>query len=622
MSRFVRSRRVATVLFAAAALLSGAARGESPADRWNLGDLYPDAAAWDADAARLEAQIGELGSCKGHLGDSAARLAACLELRADAKKRLYRLGLYAGEKLAEDTGDAASLTLDQRITLLGNRLDEGESFFEPEILHLGAARVGEFVGEQPALRKHRFALDRILRLAPHTLDDAGESLVSKFGLMGGAGSSAYGVLADADMPWPKIKLESGEEIRLDQTAYTKYRASPNRADRKRVMDAFFATWSGFERTFGSLLSAQLKEDTVYSRVRRYPDSISRALDRERIPVAVYDTLIAQANANLPTLHRYFRLRGRLLGVAEMRYYDIYPPLVQGDYRFELAQARRLVVEAVAPLGSDYVAALSHGLQSRWMDAYPRPRKQSGAHMAGYAYDVHPFVLMNYSDDYDSVTTLAHEWGHAMHSVLANRTQPFVTANYATFTAEIASTLNEELLLDRMLKSTRADAERLYYLGQALEGLRGTFFRQAMFAEFEREIHARSDRGEPLTGDALTKTYCELLKRHHGSAQGVVAIDDAYCVEWAFIPHFYTPFYVYQYATSVAASALFAERISGGDKAALERYLTMLKSGGSDYSYDLVKAAGVDLATPAPYQALVARMNRIMDEIEAILARRR
>jgi oligoendopeptidase F len=256
-----------------------------------------------------------------------------------------------------------------------------------------------------------------------------------------------------------------------------------------------------------------------------------------------------------------------------------------------------------------------------MDVYPHPRKQSGAHMAGAAYDVHPYVLMNYTDNYESVTTLAHEWGHAMHSYLSNREQPFVTAGYAIFVAEIASTFNEALLLEHVLKTAKTDDERLLYLGSALEGLRGTFFRQAMFAEFERDVHARVDKGESLTGEKLTRIYGEILRRYHGDKEGVVKIDDLYTVEWAFIPHFYSAFYVFQYATSIAASALFADSVLKGEPGALERYLKLLGSGGSDYPYDLVKAAGVDLASPAPYQAVAVRMNRIMDEIEAIQARR-
>jgi oligoendopeptidase F len=276
---------------------------------------------------------------------------------------------------------------------------------------------------------------------------------------------------------------------------------------------------------------------------------------------------------------------------------------------------------VAPLGKEYQQAMARGFDSRWMDAYPRPRKQSGAHMAGYGYDVHPYVLMNYNDDYESVTTLAHEWGHAMHSYLSNSAQPFVTANYATFVAEIASTFNEQLLLERVLKSAKNDDERLFFLGSALEGLRATYFRQVMFAEFEREIHARVDRGEPMTGEQMTQAYCTILKRYHGADQGVVAIDEPYCVEWAYIAHFYSPFYVFQYATSIAASALFADQVGSGDPKALERYLGLLRAGDSNYPYELVKAAGVDLATPAPYQAMAGRMNSIMDRIEAILARR-
>ena len=597
------------------------ARAESTADRWNLADLYASPAAWDADAKALTAQLGQFAPCKGHLGDSAARLRQCLDLRADMAKRLARLYVFAEEQLGEDTGAPASLQLRQRVELLENKLDEASAFVDPELLRIGAPRIARLVAAEPALRIHRFPLARTLRAAPHTLNDAGESLLAKFGKMNGAGGAAYTILSNADMPWPRISLAGGEEITLDQSAYTKYRESAQRDDRKLVMDAFFGSWKTYERTIGGLLYAQLKQDNVYSSVRKYPDSITRALDRERIPAAVVDTLIRETNANLPTLHRYFRLRAKMLGVKEMRYYDIYPPLVHGDYKFPLATAKQLTIEAVAPLGKEYQQVLASGFDSRWMDAYPRPRKQSGAHMAGAAYDVHPYVLMNYNDDYESVTTLAHEWGHAMHSYLSNRAQPFVTANYATFVAEIASTFNEQLLLDRMLKAAKNDDERLYYLGTALEGLRGTFFRQVMFAEFERSIHASVDRGESLTGEALSRTYCDILKRYHGSDQGVVTIDEPYCVEWAYISHFYSPFYVYQYATSIAASALFADQVASGDKKALDRYLGLLRAGDSDYPYDLVKTAGVDLATPAPYQALVGRMNAIMDRIEAILAKR-
>lgn len=590
-------------------------------DRWRLEDLYATPAAWDADAAALEAQLGSFAACKGHLGDSAASLRRCMDLQAEIEKRYNRLAVYAREQLAADTGDAASLALVQRLGLLGNKVERASSFVKPEVLRIGADKVAQFVAAEPGLRPHRVPLDRMLRAGPHTLDDEGEALFASFGRMKNAGRDAYGVLSGADMPWPTVRLASGEEVLLDQSAYTKYRESPNRDDRKRVMDAFFGTWKTYQRTMGVLLTSQLKQESVDAKARHYADSLSAALEPSRVPVAVYDTLIEQTHAGLPTLQRYFKLRARMLGLTQMRYYDIYPPLVSGDYKFPLAVGKKLTLEAVAPLGADYVKTLSEAFGQRWMDAYPRPRKQSGAHMSGGAYDVHPYVLMSYNDDYESVTTLAHEWGHAMHSVLSSKAQPFPTSRYEIFVAEIASTFNESLLLDRMLKAAKSDDERLYYLGTSLENLRGTFFRQAMFAEFERDMHARVDRGEPLTGDALTKNYCEILKRYHGADQGVVAIDDAYCVEWAYIPHFYRGYYVYQYATSIAASSLFAQQVGSGDPAALQRYLTLLRAGNSDDPYQLVKAAGVDLATPAPYQALTARMNRIMDEMEAILARR-
>lgn len=593
---------------------------ENASDRWNLADLYPSVEAWRADGSNLEAQMSVLARCRGQLGRSAARLQGCLDALADLQKRHARIEVYAYEKLSEDTGVAASLELQQRAQVLATQLEEASAFVKPEILKLGRKRVESLVAGRDGLGIYRHMLDNILRAAPHTLDRPGEEIVAAFALINDSAQSAYGILANADMPWPAVKLADGTEARLDQTGYGMHRAAQNREDRKRVFDAFWGKWREFERTVGVTLYSQLKLAAVQRKLRKYPDSIGAALDRERLPLAVYDTLVAQTNASLPTLHRYFRLRARMLGVQEMRYYDIYPPLVKSDLKFPYARGRQMMLAAVRPLGPEYVAALAQGLESRWMDLYPRPRKRSGAHMNGSAYDVHPYVLMNYHDDYESVTTLAHEWGHAMHSHLSNHAQPFVNAQYATFVAEIAAILNEALLAEHARKGARSDNERLLYLGSELEGLRGTFFRQTMFAEFERAIHARVDRGDTLTGAELTRIYGELLRRYHGDAQGVMKIDELYCVEWAYIPHFYSPFYVFQYATSIAAAAQLAEKILKGEPGATERYLRLLRAGGSDYPYELVKAAGVDLATPAPYQALVARMNRVMDEIEAILAR--
>ena len=612
--------------FAALALATAmnaalAAPQERPQDRWNLADLYPSVQAWNEDLAKVEAALPKVAACKGQLGQSAKRLKECLDLQYEVARRYSRLAVYANELQAEDTGNADSIALQQKSRVVGTRYSEATAYVKPEILAAGAAKIQGFVKQEPGLGIYRMALDNILRAAPHTLDTQGESLVASFQLAADQSGDLYEILSNADMPWPTVKLSDGKEVKLDQSAYGQYRESANRDDRKKVMDAFFGTFKEFERTMGVAFYGNLKEDTVYTRVRKYPDTLTRALDRNKIPRAVYDALIASTNANLPTLHRYFKLRAKMLGVPEMRYYDIYPPLVPAGREYPIDEGIRMMLEAVKPLGPDYVAAMKKGVESRWMDVYPRPRKLSGAHMAGSAYDVHPYLLINYTDNYESVSTIAHEWGHAMHSYFSNKAQPFPTAGYAIFVAEIASTLNEALLLDYALKSAKDDEERLLYLGSALEGLRATFFRQAMFAEFEQKAHEIVDGGGSVTGEQLTKIYGDILKRYHGDAQGVVKIDDLYAIEWAYIPHFYSSFYVYQYATSISAGSLFAEAILKGEPGARERYLKLISSGGSDYPYELVKAAGVDMATRAPYDAVATRMNRIMDEIEAILARR-
>ncbi|HYL89338.1 MAG TPA: oligoendopeptidase F [Burkholderiales bacterium] len=612
-----------SIVILAFAAGSALAATERPEDRWNLSDMYPSVAAWQQDAAKLQSQLKSFGACRGHLGDSTVRLKSCLDAYSDFTKRYARLETYASELLSEDTGKPESLELQEKSHALGAEHSEATAFLRPEVLKLGRAKVEALIKGDLSLAIYRHTLDDIVRMAPHTLDARGEGIVATFELSSNAAGSTYNILSNADMPWPTVKLSDGKEVKLDQSAYTQYREVANRDDRKKVFDAFWGKWKEFERTYGVTLAESLKKDAVYTKVRKYPDTLTRSLDANRIPPAVYNTLIAETNKGLPTLHRYFRLRGRMLGIkdGEMRYYDIYPPLVQSSLSYPLDQGKRMVLEAVKPLGEDYVKAMRTGFENRWMDAYPRSHKQSGAHMAGSAYDVHPFVLMNYNDNYESVSTVAHEWGHAMHSYYTNKAQPFINSDYATFVAEIASTFNEAMLLEDALKNAKNDDERLLYLGSALEGLRGTFFRQAMFAEFERDIHARVDKGESLSGKKLSQIYGDILRRYHGEKEGVMKIDDTYTIEWAYIPHFYYTFYVYQYATSIAASSLFADRVLKGEPGARERYLKLLSAGSSDYPYELVKAAGVDLAKPAPYQAVIARMNRVMDEIEAIEAKR-
>lgn len=598
---------------------------DTTAQRWNLADMYATQAAWDADAKRLEQQLTDVIACKGQLGQSVRRFKSCLDLYADVLKRYYRLGGYAAQKNDEDTGATAGLDLRQRAEVLGNRLEEASSYLSPEILKLGKTKVDGYLKQDKALSVYRQMLTDILRGASHTLSSEGEALVANFSQATGAAGAVYSTLSNADMPWPKVKLSDGTEVTIDQSAYTKYRAVGNRADRKLVFDAFWGKWKEFERTYGVTFYEQLKKDAALAKVRRHPDSMTQALFANNVPRAVYDTLVDQANANLPTLHRYFKLRAKMLGLnptGDMQYFDIYPPLLKSDLKYPIDASVKYMLESVKPLGDDYVKAMEAGTKARWMDVYPRDKKRSGAYMNGSVYDVHPYVLLNHNDDYESLSTLAHEWGHAMHSVLATKAQPFVTADYPIFTAEIASTTNEVFLLDHMLKVSKTDDERMLYLGSALENLRGTFFRQAMFAEFERTVHAKVDKGDSLTGEALTQIYGDILKRYHGHKEGVVKIDDVYAIEWAYIPHFYNKFYVFQYATSISAGNMFADEILKGTPGARDKYLAILKAGGSRYPYELVKEAGVDLASPAPYKAIVARMNAIMDQIEAIQAKQK
>lgn len=587
---------------------------------WDLSLLYKNDGAWRAAKDRVAAELPKIKNYQGCLGESAATLREAMDLIYGLHKDLDRMAVYSSLKHDGDTRDSAALELSQEGDLFSTEFSRTTSFVNPELQAVGEARLRAFLDSDPGLAPYRFPIMEVLRAAPHTLGAEAEGVLSATGLITDTPVSFYSILANADIAWPTIKLADGTEARLDQSGYTKWRAAPNRADREAVFQAFWKTYRGYERTFGVSLYSQVKTDWFNASVRKYPNCLAAALANDDIPETVYRTLVAETNANLPTLHRYFKLRGHMLGIPDLRYWDLYPPMVKLEKAFPLATGKRLVLDAVQPLGAGYVALIAPSLDGRFTDYYPKPGKTAGAYENGAAYDVHPFVLMNYNDDYESVSTVAHEWGHGTHSVLASRAQPYPTAQYSIFVAEIASTLNETLLVDHMLNVADTDAEKLYYLGSALENLRGTFFRQAMFAEFELAIHERVEKGDSLSGEQLSKIYGDLLRRYHGDSEGVLKIDDLVTIEWAYIPHFYNAYYVYQYATSIAASQAFAARILKGEPGVVDTYLNMLKAGGSDHPYELVKRAGVDLATPAPYRALVARMDAIMDQIEAILAK--
>jgi oligoendopeptidase F len=423
-------------------------------------------------------------------------------------------------------------------------------------------------------------------------------------------------LVSSDIPRPTVTLSDGTKAVLDDQGYTLYRSAPNRADRKLVFDQFWASYHAFENSLGSALASQIKGEMFVAKARHYPTALAAALSGPNIPEGVYRSLVAEANNGLPVLHRYFELRRRMLNLDQIAYYDIYPPLVQLDRTFSLDEMRTLTLAAIKPLGADYGALFAKATANKWMDPRPRPGKQSGAYMAGSAYDVHPYLLLNLSDKYDGMTTYAHEWGHAMHTLLANKAQPFETAGYPTFTAEIASTCHEILLANYMIGQARTKQEKLFYLGQLMENYRGTFYRQAMFAEFQLAVHDLAEKGEGLSGQKMTEVNLDLLKRYHGPK---FVMDPAYGVEWAYIQHYFYGFYVFQYATSITAANFFADKLMRGTVKDRENYLSVLRAGGSDYGYNILRKAGLDMATATPYQTIVRSFSDVLDQAEKLLA---
>ena len=387
---------------------------------------------------------------------------------------------------------------------------------------------------------------------------------------------------------------------------------------KRYFQSFWETWGEYQDSLGAILNTEVQANIFQAKARNYESVLQQQLAEENLPEPVYRTLISEVNNNLATLHRYFDIRGKILGIEQMHYYDIYPPLVEMDTDFSYDASKAITLEVLQPLGKEYISHLETALNSNWAHVYPQPGKRSGAYMNGSAYDVHPYVLLNHNDDYNSLSTYLHEWGHAVHTMLASEAQPFEKARYSTFIAEMASIINEILLEEHLIAQAKTKDEKLFYLGQALESIRGTFFRQSMFAEFELAIHETAERGEPLTGAILTKIYGDLVKKYHGHDQGVVLIDDTYTIEWAYIPHFYYNFYVFQYATSMSGAAWFAEQFLAGDLSVRDAFIKVLKAGGSDYPYEILMNAGLDMEKPEPYRATVRRMEDIMDRIEALL----
>ena len=592
---------------------------------WDLSDLYPTLKDWQDSYARAQSAADKLIAYQGTLGNGADAMLKALVAVSDLNRESARLYVYTSLASDQDVRVSANLERNQQSRALLTHLAEKTSWLAPEILRVGAKKVDAYVAQNKTL-KERFGhyLDNTLRSAPHTLGIEAENVLAATGDLFAQPANVHSQLADSELPVPTVTFSDGTQARLTQAAYQKYRQSAVRADRKLVFDGYWGAWKKFEGTSGSLLATQVMGDHFTAQSRKFDSALQASQFPDAMPDAVYRTLISEVNAALPTLYRYLRLRKKLLGITDdLRYYDGYPPMFHLDNapKFSVAASERITLEALQPLGEEYLGLLRKGFNSHWMSAYPTDGKQLGAYMQGSAYDVHPYLLLNLNDDYESMSTLAHEWGHAVHTQLATHALPFDTAGYSTFIAESASIGNEMLLNDYVVAHAATRAEKLYYLGEGVESIRTTYFRQAMFAEFELAIHEELEKGQSLSGARMTEMYCGLLRKYSGEAQGVMKIDPEYCIEWAVVPHFYRDFYVYQYATSMAGAAQFTDAIIKEGAPARERFLTLLRAGGSDYPYELYKRAGVDMATPDPYRALAARMDRMLDEIEALQAQK-
>ena len=613
----------AMLLFAASTLPSVAQerdRNKIPDEfKWDLTAIYPSDQAWRADKEKLVSELPELRKFQGALGSSASRLADALETQSRLDKELARLYVYASMSSDQDTRVSAYQGMEQEMIQLNSSLGTEEAFIQPEILKIDKATIDRFLGEEPRLHVYRHYLEDIERQRAHTLSNAEEKLLAGSSVMASGPSSVYGIFTDADFPYPSVTLSDGKTVKLDKAAFSLYRASPNREDRQKVMEAFFSALAKYRGTFGSMMNSNVQGSVFYARARNYETSLQASLDGPNIPVTVYSRLVEGVDRNLPTFQRYLKLRKRMMGLSELHYYDLYAPLVSSvDTKYSVQDSERNILAALSPLGPEYAAGAKRAFTERWIDMYPNEGKSSGAYSNGAAYDVHPYMLLNYNGKYEDMSTLAHELGHTMHSYFSNKTQPYPLSSYPIFVAEVASTFNEALLNDYMLKHTSDDATRLSLLGNYLEGIKGTVFRQTQFAEFELRMHEMVEKGQPLTGDALSKLYSEIVKKYYGHDQGVCIVDDYVANEWAFIPHFYSSYYVFQYATSFTASSALSEKVLSGQPGPTERYLKFISSGQSEYPIELLKDAGVDMTTDEPLELTVKKMNRVMDEMEKLL----
>ncbi len=619
--QFILSRSVCgKVVFTVQTLQVFKTRKDIPAEyTWDLESIFASNKEWEQAFQSVSGQIPDLEALAGTLAQNGEALLSVLQTRDRIDEELERLYVYASMRKDEDTTNNLYQGMADRALQLAVRISTASSYIEPEILALPQERVDAFLQETPGLNLYKQQLEDLNRTRPHIRSAEVEAVLAATGEISDAPDSIFSMIDNADLRLPSIRDEQGEEVELTQGNYLTYIRSTKRSVRKEAFEALHSTFLKQRNTLAATLSAQIKTDLFYTHQRNYATCRERALARYNVPVSVYDNLIGTVEEHIPLLNRYMRLRKQMLKLDELHMYDLYTPIVEEtNDEISYQQAVETIRQALAPLGTNYTEILKRAFTQRWIDVYETPGKRSGAYSGG-AYGTHPFILLNFQNRRESMYTLAHELGHSMHSYFTRSNQPYQYGSYTIFVAEVASTLNEGLLTEYLLKHTSDPAQRIAILNHSLEDIRGTLYRQTMFAEFEQQIHAYMEQGEPLTADTLTQTYMKLNKKYYG---GEAVIDELLGIEWARIPHFYYNFYVYQYATGISAASALVQQILAEGQPAVERYLKFLSSGSSDYSINLLQKAGVDMTTPKPVQQTFRLFETHLTELEELLSQQK
>ncbi|MHA6251705.1 oligoendopeptidase F [Oceanobacillus sp. CAU 1775] len=592
------------------------ARKDVPEDlTWRLEDIFASDEAWEEELKQLQEDIPQVAEFQGKLAESADTLFALLKKQDEISGRLGKLYTYARMRYDQDTTNGFYQGLNAQADTVLTKASSAMSYIVPEILAMEEGKVEAFLNENEELQLYKKVLTDITNKRPHILSEKEEVLLAEASEALSTGSQAFGMLNNADLTFPSIKNEDGEEVDVTHGRYSTFLESKDRRVREDAFKAVYETYGKFKNTFSATLGGNVKKDNFVAKVRKYDSARQAALSNNHIPEDVYDNLVEAVNERLPLLHRYTELRKKVLGVDELHMYDLYTPLVTDvDMKVPYEKAQEYLLEGLKPLGDDYQSILKEGFANRWVDVEENKGKRSGAYSSG-TYGTNPYILMNWQDNINNTFTLAHEFGHSVHSYYTRKNQPYRYGNYSIFVAEVASTTNEALLNDYLLENLEDEREKLYILNHFLEGFRGTVFRQTMFAEFEHDIHVRAQNGEALTAEKLTEIYYELNKKYYGDA---VVSDEEIGLEWARIPHFYYNYYVYQYATGYSAATALAKQILEEGEPAVERYLDFLKAGSSDYPIEVLKKAGVDMNSKQPILDALDVFEEKLNEMEKLL----